>query len=104
MLRKQWEGGEQRRRKGKAKESRRRYTALCCYAKSARACGLATYGQRQKVGRKRGKRKAVGWSTKEMDEKVTNFRVEDTEEMVSWRSLSQQDTDKVCMRMAEHRV
>ena len=36
-----------------------------------------------------------------MDEKVSNLRVEDTEEMVSWRSLSQEEVDKCWMKMAD---
>ena len=54
----------------------------------------------KKLEGKEEKRKVVGWSTKEMDEKVNNLRVEDTEEMVSWRSLSQEEIDKCWKKMA----
>ena len=36
-------------------------------------------------------KKVVGWSTKEMNEQESNLLVEDTEEMVSWRSFSQEE-------------
>ena len=36
------------------------------------------------------------------DEKVSNLRLEDTDEMVSWRSLSYEEIDKCLMEMAEN--
>ena len=39
----------------------------------------------KKLEGKEEKRKVVGWSTKEMIENVSILRVQDTEEMVSWR-------------------
>ena len=47
----------------------------------------------KKLEGKGGKRKVVGWSTKGMDEKVSKLRVEDTEEMVSGRSLRQEEIE-----------
>ena len=41
-----------------------------------------------------------GWSTEEMDEKVSCFFVKDTEEMVSWRTMSQFEVDECWVRNA----
>ena len=45
--------------------------------------------------------KFVGWSTKEMDQEVSNLLVKDMEEMVSLRSMSQDGVDECWMRIAE---
>ena len=61
-----------------------RCPALQGYAKGAGACGLSASSQRQKVGRKRGKKKeSLDGPTKEMHDNVSILRVQHTEEMVS---------------------
>ena len=48
----------------------------------------------------KGGRKVVGWYTKELEEKVSNLMVKDTEEMVSCRCMSQEEVDECWMRIA----
>ena len=43
----------------------------------------------------------VGRSLKEMNEKVSNLLVEDTEEMMGWRSISQEEIDEHWERITQ---
>ena len=49
---------------------------------------------------KEDERKVEGWSTKEMDEKVSDLVGHFTEEMVRWRSKSQEEIDESWKRIA----
>ena len=42
----------------------------------------------------------VGWSTEKMEEERNNQLVKDTEEMVSWRSINQEEIDEVWKKLA----
>ena len=41
------------------------------------------------------KNKVVGWSTEKMEEKGSKQEFNDTEDMVQWRSINQEETDSV---------
>ena len=40
------------------------------------------------------------WSTEEMKDKSSSFLVDDTEEMISWRAMSQHDVDECWKKIA----
>ena len=47
------------------------------------------------------KERVRGWSTEEMKEKANNLLEEGTEEMRTWRELSQEEIDRCWKRLAE---
>ena len=44
-------------------------------------------------------KKVIGWSTKEMKDKLSTTLVKDTEDMISWRALSQLDVNECWMKI-----
>ena len=48
-----------------------------------------------------GKKIVKGWSTEEVKKKSREDREEDTEEMIEWRSMSQEEVDECWKRLAE---
>ena len=47
------------------------------------------------------KKKVVGWSTEEMEEKTSKRELKDTEEMVQWRSINQEGIQELRGKMEE---
>ena len=86
-LRTQWEAVSRVEEKGRAKENRRCTTLWCSLHRVPEPVATQLMSKEKKLEGKGEQRKVVGWFTQEMDEKVSNLRAEDTEEMVSWRSF-----------------
>ena len=49
----------------------------------------------------RKKRKIKGWSTEEVKNQTRNNMEEDTEEMIEWRSVNQEEMDECWKKLAE---
>ena len=47
------------------------------------------------------KKKVKGWPIEEMKNKPSKFREDDTEEMIGWRSVSQEEMDQCWKKLAE---
>ena len=57
--------------------------------------------QCEKNKRHRRREKANVWSTEEMKNKPRNDREEDTEELIEWRSMSEEEMDECWTKLAE---
>ena len=70
-----------------------KYKLTRCVLDTWRMCGEASRPmvKGKELEGKEEKGKVAAWSTKEMSEKVINLLVEDTEEIVSWRTASQEE-------------
>ena len=58
-------------------------------------------GQGNKVTGAKGNKKVKGWSTEEVKDKQNISLEEDTEEMCTWRGLSQNEVDQCWKKLAE---
>ena len=56
--------------------------------------------QSQKIQGSEGKKNLRGWSMEEMKDKPSSSLVEDTEEMIGWRAMSQVDVDECWKKIA----
>ena len=76
-----------------------------CKQKSCRRClnwkYLSGFLNVKKVRGTEEKKKVKGWSTEEMKDKSREDREKDTEEMVKWRSISQEEMEQCWKRLSE---
>ena len=80
-----WSGGEWTEVLGKRKPCKRNRSW-----QRMNACLNA-----KKVEGLEGKKKVKGWSMEEMKNKPSSSLVEDTEEMIGWRTMNQEEMDKI---------
>ena len=81
------------RRGDNSGENRRQRTTSGERAKCTRTCGSA--GTRKKTAQQERGRKISSWSTKMLEEVASKQECEDTEEMVHWRNISQEDINEL---------